>query len=400
MTKNFLLLLQGQFISQIGTQIFILFVLYWFLQETSSSIYMAIFMIAATLPAILISPFGGKFADNHSKRNIIVYTDLFSGLIMLFIGISFFYITNIQIQSIVLIISAVFLSLLNGFFQPSILSFIPFLSNKDNLKQHNALIQSTEQGAKALGFAIGGSIFFYLDLSFLLIINGLSFILSSLSEFFINEKGKIIHRKNIDFNFIQYFKNEKPIFSFFVLVVLFNFLYSPFMVFLPIHLDNLGFDSKDLGFLLFTYAFGQLFSFISIYLFKKEINSKIIIELAFIICPLMLILLTTFNNFSLKMLFLFIQGFSIGLINVLLISLMQEKTEKEIQGKLFGILKLFAGISIPIGMILSAFFIQETKQYIDNIFIISGIITILVFFYFKLFNKSYCLFYKIKEDTL
>ena len=89
MTKNFLLLLQGQFISQIGTQIFILFVLYWFLQETSSSIYMAIFMIAATLPAILISPFGGKFADNHSKRNIIVYTDLFSGLIMLFIGISF-----------------------------------------------------------------------------------------------------------------------------------------------------------------------------------------------------------------------------------------------------------------------------------------------------------------------
>ena len=123
---------------------------------------MAIFMICATLPSILLSPFGGAFSDKNSKKNIVVLTDLFSGLIMISIGLLFFYIDNVNTKSILLIFSATLLSILNGFFQPTIMSFIPFLSTKDNLKKSNALIQSTEQGAKALGFAIGGSIFGYI----------------------------------------------------------------------------------------------------------------------------------------------------------------------------------------------------------------------------------------------
>ena len=78
---------------------------------------------------------------------------------------------------------------------------------------------------------------------------------------------------------------------------------------------------------------------------------------------------------------------------------MQQNTEKTIQGQLFGTLKLFAGISIPIGMLISAIFINETKQYIDLIFITCSILSVIMFFYFKFINKEYSLFYSIKEYT-
>ena len=121
--------------------------------------------------------------------------------------------------------------------------------------------------------------------------------LSSFSEYFIKEKG-IFHKKlENKFNIKDYLFENKSILSFFTLVVLFNFLYSPFMVFLPVHLDNQGFNSQDLGFLLFVYAIGQLLSFLIIYLLKKEINSQKLIELSLILCPLMLFSLTLTDIF-------------------------------------------------------------------------------------------------------
>ena len=79
MKKDLLLLMQGQFISQAGNQIFIISSLYWLLKE-SSPMLMSLFMIMATLPMVLFSPLGTRsksllrFSDSSSINSAVFNT--------------------------------------------------------------------------------------------------------------------------------------------------------------------------------------------------------------------------------------------------------------------------------------------------------------------------------------
>ena len=88
MNRNFLLLWQGQVVSQIGTQLFLVIVVLSLKQITNSPTLVGLFMMAYTIPAVLLGPLGGALADRYSRRMVLVAGDLIRGLILIGIALA------------------------------------------------------------------------------------------------------------------------------------------------------------------------------------------------------------------------------------------------------------------------------------------------------------------------
>src|SRR5947209_12481686 len=78
--RNFFLLWQGQTVSQFGNQAFAVAMMFWILENTGSASLMGLLMSLSILPGVLLAPFGGTFADRHSRVRILVVCDLIAGL--------------------------------------------------------------------------------------------------------------------------------------------------------------------------------------------------------------------------------------------------------------------------------------------------------------------------------
>ena len=78
--RSFTLLWLGQKISQLGNPAFNIGAMLWMKDATGSASLMGLLMTASMVPALLLSPFGGTFADRHSRVRIMIWSDLISGI--------------------------------------------------------------------------------------------------------------------------------------------------------------------------------------------------------------------------------------------------------------------------------------------------------------------------------
>ncbi len=78
--RNFVLLFQGQFVSQLGSFVYFVAIVFWIKHATDSATIVGLIAMLATIPGILLGPFGGTFADHFSRKKIIVIGDIINGL--------------------------------------------------------------------------------------------------------------------------------------------------------------------------------------------------------------------------------------------------------------------------------------------------------------------------------
>ncbi|PNR96070.1 MFS transporter [Petrotoga olearia] len=187
--RNFLLLFFGRLVSSVGSAIFIIAILWSAAAEIGGVGAVSTVLSTIAVTNIIFSPFAGVWADRWKKKNILVITDLISGGILILLGIFFgtyFY------QIWVLIITIFGLQICGTLFGPALLSLIPIMVNDNELSQANAMISMTDRLSQLIGMAIGGVIVSLVGIKWAILIDGLTFIFSAVSEMFIKaeEKGR------------------------------------------------------------------------------------------------------------------------------------------------------------------------------------------------------------------
>ncbi len=154
LVKNrlFLTLWSGQILSQVADKIF--FVLLISLLETYhpprafANSMRSILMVAFTLPAIFFGSAAGIYVDRFPKKQILVFSNLIRGLLMLAIPV-------LPKEFLILLVITFFISTVTQFFAPAEQAAIPLLVPPQNLMTANALFTTTMMGALIVGFAVG-----------------------------------------------------------------------------------------------------------------------------------------------------------------------------------------------------------------------------------------------------
>ena len=185
--RNFVLLFQGQFVSQIGISLNLIALLFWLKHATDSATLMGLLSMASMLPGVLLGPFGGTVADRISRKLIIVVGDVLNGVLVVTIAVLMFTLPDgTDLIVTVLFIEAIVAGTVMAVFRPAVSAAIPDLVPESKIEAANGLYQGSFQAALLIGQAIGGLLYRVLGAPLVMLIDGISYLLSALSESFID----------------------------------------------------------------------------------------------------------------------------------------------------------------------------------------------------------------------
>jgi MFS family permease len=171
--RDFRLFWYGQMISLSGTWIQSVAQQWLVLKLTGSAFKLGLVTTVQFTPLLLLSLIGGAIADRVRKRNLLLATQVASGLLALLLGIL---VQTGQVRYWHVLLFAGLLGTVNAFYTPARQSFVPELVDKSQLLNAVALNSAIFNGARVIGPALGGILIATVGLSLNFYINAASYL--------------------------------------------------------------------------------------------------------------------------------------------------------------------------------------------------------------------------------
>ncbi|WP_281198049.1 MFS transporter [Staphylococcus schleiferi] len=378
--KNFLSLISGSFISNLGDAMANLFLVWLIYSITNQPIYIAIALLCLEVPAILFSPLIGRLIDKNIK--IITYISFLSRAIVFFIIPILLYDNNVYIVFILLFISGTFSS------ANDILSniLIPKVVNKNELISANSIHYIQFDIALILGPIISGIFlnFHYNSIGF--IVNAITFLISlflflKLINKLDNKKLSDIAQKDISKNYsLKKILKETSVLSLLINNSFWNlFIWGVYPVVIPIFIKSEIGDSPII-FSLFSslLSLGIVVGSVIISKLKVRSNRKII-DFSIIAHGVIFFAIGISNNefFFLLLALLF------GIISVPAMifskTYIQENIPEQNQVEIFSLFYSFSTAGYPLGLALSGFIVNVLGVKYTIVILSTILITIVAF---------------------
>ncbi len=395
--KNFWLYLTGRVVSLIGSGIQMVAIPLYILDITGSGTMMGIFTMVNLIPYLIFSPFAGVLGDRWNKKNIMVWTDMGRGAaILILAGLSYAGTMNLM----ALLIAQVAVSLMNSLFDSSTIAMLPELVEKDFLPRANSLVSASQSASMILGPILGGVLYGFWGIKAIFLINGISFILSAVSEIFIRYRhkseltGKLTIKSALTDikEVLKYINNKKAmkflLFFVFMMNIFFN---AGFAVIMPyFYKITTGFSAEQYGVLMAFFMVGLLLGNI---LFGAFFHKKNMIKMVRngLYCAgaiYVLIALAAFPFFSKyfnapSMSYFMLMGslelllgLSIAFIDTPTMSLFQATLPKSIISKFFSIMMIASQLAVPFGGLVYGMLLDRMPSY--NLLIIVSIMAMII----------------------
>ncbi|WP_026478492.1 MFS transporter [Alkaliphilus transvaalensis] len=396
--KNFMLLLIGQIVSNLGNAVHSVAVS-WFIMETVgeglSGTYMAIFGVSVLLPYIIFGPLSGVFVDRINRKKIIFGTDIIRGSLILILGLLVYN----NFYPMISLFAITFLGAIFGsFFNPAVDASMPNIVEEKDLTQANSLNGISRSLTWIIGGAISGFLYYRLGIVGVFVVNGLSFVLSGISEMFINipnvKKTKEESSTTsfwLDFkDGLKYIRSQKTLMKIMVVALFLNFLINPiFQIIFPKTIRfTLGMGAREYGIVNGLFPVGAMLGMILISTVAKfrdnigVVNFGIVTEsilLAGFGIFLLPSILSVLGNMSVYFIFCGITVLLMicnSLINIPLFTALQRKVPDELRGRFFGMFNTLTQGIVPVG--LGLFGILSDIVSPSTIYLGAGISSLLI----------------------
>lgn len=282
--RNFWLFTVGRLVSLLGSGIQAIAIPLYILKTTGSGTMMGLFAFLSLLPALITAPFAGVLGDRWNRKKIMVNMDFARGVVILGLGV--LALTN-NMNIYILFACQVVISLMSSIFGASTQAMVPELVSKDDLMRANSTIASVNSVAMIAGPALGGIIFGLSGIKVVFLLNGISFILSAISEMFIKYVSTTKSEEKLSvavvmedfkegFSFIRCNKLLLGVLVFFAAT---NLLINPaFTVIIPFaYREVIGFSDQLIGVLRSTFIIGFLVGNLALAsIFAKKSSKKLI----------------------------------------------------------------------------------------------------------------------------
>ncbi len=392
LNKNFMLLWQGQTISAIGVQFFAISMLFYVKHATDSAALVGLMQMVSTLPAVLMGPIGGTFADLNSRRKIIILCDFLDGLVVLLLaGFLLFTPADLTPTLLFLFVTATIISIISAFFSPAISASIPDLVPKERVATANSMTQLSTQLAVFIGQGLGGVLFRVIGAPFLFLINGFSYLFAAFSEMFItipqiipekkaHWKEQFAEFKRDTLLGLQYVWKHTGLRYLVLVSAILNFFSVPIIVLLTFYVeDTLKATTDWYGFIVAASGVGVLIGYVVVGAVRMSGKVRSRLMVAFIIAESAGYgLLALVRDPLLALVLAFLDGILSGVVTINVTTLLQIATPGEIRGRVFGLLSTIAGGLTPIAMGLTGVVADLVQQNIPLIYAVCGTTMLLI----------------------
>lgn len=350
-----ILFLTSQSITLFGSTLVQMAIVWYVTLITSSGVWVAAFSVCSYLPEFLISFFGGVWADRYHRKKLIIGADFVIAMVTLAMMLLMPYIAD-QLFLWALLLMSVLRSLGAGIQTPAVNAVIPQLVPADQLMRFNGINATMQSVVRFAAPAAAGVVLTISTLRSTLSIDILTAALGIglLSCVLIPYERKQTEETSILTDLkagISYAFSEKLIGRLLIIYGLFVFLCVPagFLAGLLVSrvygdtygyltvVELVGFAGMTLGGLLMSTWGG----------FKSR-KATLLFGLA--IFGIMAILMGLSTNFIFYLALMALYGVALTMVQTAITTLLQEKTETSMQGRVFGLLGSMYSGCMPIGM--------------------------------------------------
>ena len=405
LNRDFLLLWQGQLVSQVGNQAFLVAQMFWLMEATESASLMGLLLMSSSLPGVLLGPLAGTLADRHSRKALIVLADLARGVAVLALA-ALLYARPEQTGAIVVMLFGVALwsGIFGAVFNPAVTAAIPDLVPAARLQAANSLHQLSRQGATFLGQAVGGVAFRLLGAPLLFLVDGASYVISAVSEAFIRLPGlerdrsampagasspegsdtpaRAPRRQALRSYLTDTAEGMRYVWSWtgmrtFVLTATgVNFLFTPVFVLLPFYVTDVLQRRADwYGFLLASMSLGSLVGLAVAGSVRLEgANRARVLTVAFSGAAGLIAVLGVVRRPLVALVVVFAMGMFSAMINIFVLTLLQSSTPPEMRGRVMGLVLTLAGAATPLGMATGGIAADLTGRHVPATYVTLGLL--------------------------
>ena len=253
--KDYILMLQGNAVSQLGDILYSVAIGYWVYEKTGSSALMGIMSSISMFMTMIVMPFSGSIIDKCDRKLVIVGADALRGVLMLAVS-AFAFAGKLTVPLVLL--AAFLASACTVFFNPAASTLMLDIIPHDDMVRGQSVQSGVLTALSLVGKAVSGALTAFLGVPLIIAINGLSYLISAFTEVFITvpktpAQGESIGVRKIfsDLGLGVREVLETPALRLFIpSVILVNFLGAgPMTLMLPFVLDK-GFTVDMYGYLM------------------------------------------------------------------------------------------------------------------------------------------------------
>ncbi|MFN8578468.1 MAG: MFS transporter [Candidatus Sericytochromatia bacterium] len=387
--SQFLFIWIAQIFSQFSDKVLFLFMVVLITKESFSNSAISVLTLVFTIPAVLFGAIAGVFVDRFSKKKIMIISNFFRFLFVAMMLISY--------EHWYLYLMAFLVSTLTQFFAPAEAAMLPSIIEKKDLIQANTLFTGTILSSVVLGFALGAPVInSYSEKTSGLVISAM-YLISMIFILFLNDKNpETEHNIKDKQNFFKEFKegliyvlkNNIILLSMIRLIIIFSTFAALSVLIIGFVNDILKLKPVYFGYILATSGIGMGIGSLFTAKTANRIGKTNLIFLGFIMTGLSLIILANTNYFTQilfntdtsksKVIFSFIfsilLGFSSSLCVIPLQTILQEITEENMRGKVFGVQNMLVNTAMTVPMSLSGILADKLDGKILNL---NGVVIIM-----------------------
>ncbi|MGD9676806.1 MAG: MFS transporter [Vulcanibacillus sp.] len=191
LNRNFLILLSGRFISQLGDKLYLIALPWLVLDLTHSAVQTSLTLALEMLPLVIFAPFVGVYVDRKSRKKLMVISDWIRGLVILII-------TLLAVFEFLLMpyiyLAAILLSTFTLLFDSASQGYLPDIVPNELLFEANTNLTFVSTTMRLIGPILAGILIGVIGAINTVGLNGVSFILSAIILSFLPKDN--IHKKS------------------------------------------------------------------------------------------------------------------------------------------------------------------------------------------------------------
>lgn len=370
--KNYMLLVIGNFMSLLGSNIQQFVLALYVLKITGSATIFASMVAISILPRLVLSPIAGVFGDWFDRKKAMIALDSINAVVLSGFALYLFYFNSLSIGLVYILVIS--LEVTEIFFHSSMAGVLPSVVEKDSYLEANSLKSMLVSFGQLMAPIIGALIFGIFGLMVAIIINAVSFLLSAISESFMHlppiakrsEKFTFSQFKQELASGIQVIKDSPTIRTIIAVAVVINFSIAPFFSVGIIFLVKEVLNQSDLQFSLVQVVLSASMILAPVILAKrlKQMRLGNVLIYAFLGVGILVMLISlSINSYiyavgtgMLSFIYILVICFFIGIIvtavNISVSTILQQTVPVEYMGRTSTVLSLSVTIAIPIGQML------------------------------------------------